>query len=319
MATNALRAAALGAGIAVLTFAISFVRALFTRAALSIEEAELSSTVAGLTDGTIGALALLALTHSPAWPPARNRFYPWLAAAAIVVASGFLFHAISLAVCAFVVGWLLADGMRELLPAESKLGSRAAIVCTAISFVGGAPLLALAVDRLGFAGESGGMLGGTALTTLLALVVTAPVLRGMLRARASALRTLELPSDWTWGWLNDRNSGTRALGYLYRDPSAGFSFHVLSDLAAAPSPAGLRAAGYRGPGTLRLGRFETLHLDDCAPDATQSAKRRFEQGGMFGTVVMALTPHEQQGLGLPAAPPWVSAYLSPPSQRHSQR
>jgi hypothetical protein len=90
---------------------------------------------------------------------------------------------------------------------------------------------------------------------------------------------------------------------------AGFSFHVLSDLAAAPHPARLRAAGYRGPGTLRLGRFETLHLTDSPPDAVQFQKEKFEQGGVFGTVVMALTPQEQNGLGLPSAPPWVSSYL----------
>lgn len=320
MATKALRAAALGAGIAVLTFAISFVRALFTRAALSIEDVALSSTVAGLTEGTIGALAVLALAHSPAWPAAVNRLYPWLSAVAIIIASGFIFSGVAVVACAFVIGWLLADGICELLLGESMIGARAAVASIVVLLVGlGAPLFALAIDRSGFAGEGAGMIGDTALIVLLSLGATAPALHVMLRARAGEGGAVELPSEWTWGWLNDKKSGTRALGYLYRDPAAGFSFHVLSDLAAAPSPAGLRAAGYRGPGTLRLGRFETVHLDDCAPEAVQIAKRRFEQGGMFGTVVMALTPHEMQGLGLPDAPPWASAYLGPASQRPSQR
>lgn len=319
MGSRALGAVAHGAGIAVLIFAISFVRALFTRAASSLGGDAPSVTVVGLIDGAIGALAVLALTHAPAWRSSRSRLYPWLAAVAVVAGSGFLLRAVATGACAFVVGWLLADGMRDLLPPATMPASRAMVAVTVLVVVMvGAPCLALATDRLGFASTSGGMLGETAVVTMLSLMVTAPVLRTMLRADASG-REPVVPSEWTWGWLNDRRSNTRALGYLYRDPSAGFSFHVLSDLAAAPNPAGLRAAGYRGIRTLRLGQFETVRVEHCAPEVAQSAKRRFEQGGMFGTVVMALTPREQQGLGLPAAPPWATAYLAPPSTRTSRR
>jgi len=59
-----------------------------------------------------------------------------------------------------------------------------------------------------------------------------------------------------------------------------------------------------------LGRVNVVRASHHAsPDAIQFHRKKFEQGGVFGTVVMAPTPQELNGLGLPSAPPWASSYL----------
>ena len=106
--------------------------------------------------------------------------------------------------------------------------------------------------------------------------------------------------------LRDFPGRSRAFGFLYVDPTGGPSFHVVADLAAPLDPAAMRAAGYRGSRTVRLGAYETLHL---APGVEDFQRQAFEQGGATGTAVLALTPAEIASMGLPPMPPWAHTYL----------
>ena len=115
-----------------------------------------------------------------------------------------------------------------------------------------------------------------------------------------------VPRGWMWGYLHSRALGHRAFGFLYVDPVGGPSFHVIADLSAPLDWAALRAAGYRGSRTARLGAYETLYLH---PGTESVQWQEFEKGGVQGTVVLALPESQLGPMGLPPMPPWAYDYL----------
>lgn len=72
MGSSGLRAARLGVSVAALILAVSFIQELFAWGALSVSDVGTSMAVAGLAQGLVSGLAVVALVHSPAWPARRN-------------------------------------------------------------------------------------------------------------------------------------------------------------------------------------------------------------------------------------------------------
>lgn len=120
---------------------------------------------------------------------------------------------------------------------------------------------------------------------------------------------LNVPPTWYWAWLHERDLGRKSFGYYYRDPQAGASFHIVAARTQL-EPEALRACGYRGSTTVRLGAHESLNIPDGAPaDLASFLQEQFETGGASGTTVLRLRADELVALGLPSAPPWIGAYL----------
>ncbi len=117
-----------------------------------------------------------------------------------------------------------------------------------------------------------------------------------------------IPAAWGWARLNQQ--GRKSVGYYYRDRTAGPSFHILFDEdAEPPTPEQLREMRYRGSVTTRLGAHESMQIPEGVPNLVAMMQRTFDSGGTSGTVVLKLMKSERDGLGLPDAPEWISAYL----------
>jgi hypothetical protein len=171
------------------------------------------------------------------------------------------------------------------------------------------------------AGDGSAVAGRALIFTLIALVIMNIVLKVALKrqARTGAPETPHqygvvvqgpwtAPQGWMWAKLHDKNLGIYALGYRYVDQVGGVSFHVVADLRSQPTAESLRRAGYRGDRTVRLGQHETLYVDGLPPELVAFQQGSFEQGGLTGAVVMALTAGERSWFGLPDAPPWAQTY-----------
>jgi hypothetical protein len=127
---------------------------------------------------------------------------------------------------------------------------------------------------------------------------------------------MQVPKGFYWGRLHvAAKPPLKAIGYRYVDRQAGPSFHCVVELAtpqedAAAIRATAAACNFRGASTFRLGAHEEMFVDTLPPDVAQMMREEFDAGeGPVKTKVMRLTATEIGDLGLPAAPPWISAYL----------
>jgi len=126
----------------------------------------------------------------------------------------------------------------------------------------------------------------------------------------------DLPQEWGWYRMHDRNGRRTALGYYYRDRHAGPSFHILAELASplAWPPEAFRdeasAAGYRGDTTFRLGAHETINIEPIPAEFATLMRTRYERcEGPATAMLLKLTAADRAQYGLPDAPPWIAHYL----------
>jgi hypothetical protein len=125
---------------------------------------------------------------------------------------------------------------------------------------------------------------------------------------------METPQGWYWGRLHVVGH-VKAIGYYYRDKSAGPSFNILVELGDPSPPASAiadaaRAASYRGSSTFRMGAHEEVFVEGLPPGDAAFMRTMFDSPqGPVRCRVMRLTREEIEAYGLPAAPPWIQFYL----------
>jgi hypothetical protein len=127
-----------------------------------------------------------------------------------------------------------------------------------------------------------------------------------------------IPQTWGWAKVHLKAGGLKALGYYYRDRSAGPSFKVLVDLLESPTDDTIRAVAaekeYIANSTFRLGAHETLYAGAREGAMAVLTEASYEQGeGAAGpdcAVVMMLTDAEKRAYELPEAMPGIEVYLS---------
>jgi hypothetical protein len=267
--------------------------------------------VRGLVNGAVAGGLILALGGSRL----RSTKLAWGLAAAAVVASA-LFVKLSFFAPGVVLGAAVGLWGAELLSDKAAMSSRLGVGLS----LGLVPFVAAGASAIGAQSFT---YADVAVRALLLTTVSIAALGMALKSapppiaaeprpmrRAQAPRAAQpLPQGWLWGKLHDRTTGVKALGYLYVDPTAGASFHVLGALDALPSADALERQNYRGDRTIRLGAYETLYVNDALPpELVAFQNQSFEEGGVFGTVVLALSTREKQSLRLPEAPPWAAIY-----------
>jgi hypothetical protein len=109
----------------------------------------------------------------------------------------------------------------------------------------------------------------------------------------------------------------KALGYYYRDKSAGYSFKILVELKDSPSDDEIRerarAQDYFANTTFRLSGHETIYAVAREGEMAATYEATFEAGkGTAGpeyAIVMLLTAAEKRAYELPAAMPHIEVYL----------
>ncbi len=284
----------------------------------AIDDIGLSLRAASAAGGLLaGAVAIGLSRLNVALAPSQKN--AWIAAGAALVLSLSGLPAVGL-ILPIVVGYGLGIYCATLLPENAGMGRRLGVAFGTLGAVfvsagvGGLVMGAVAGDPIAVAGRA-------LMFTLVSLVIMNIVLKVALKhqAHAGAPQTAHhhgvvvqgpwtAPHGWMWAKLNDRKLGIYALGYRYIDPVGGPSFHVVADLRSQPSAESLRRAGYRGDRTVRLGEHETLYVDGIPPELVAFHQGSFEEGGVTGAVVMALTKGERSWLGLPDAPPWAQTF-----------
>jgi hypothetical protein len=302
-------------------------------------------TLYAATTGVISGGMVLLLVLSPLWARTGLDRRLGLAAAAFSLLLAFVMQGLALIVGGLALAGLFALGMAKEIAPDSGTGDRLALILAALgamvvtTFV--PPFVFSAITSqsgvIGF--PAAGFLGVLVLANPMLWVLLrasaqaaarptgsagpVPVMGGgpmspmdggpvpPMAGAGPAPANVPVPPGWMWGYLNLRAAGQRAFGFLYVDPMGGPSFHVVADLVvadlAAPlDMAAIRAAGYRGSRTVRLGAYETLYL---APGAEDFQRQLFEQGGATGTAVLALSPAQIASMALPPMPPWAYTYL----------
>lgn len=288
------------------------------RVAVSIDDIGISLRVAAAASGLLaGAVALGMSRLNIALAPSQKN--AWIIAGGALVLSLSGLPAVGL-MLPVIVGYGLGIYCATLVPEDAKMGRRLGVAFGSL----GAVFASAGVGGLlmgAIAGDARDVAGRALIFSLPMLVVMNIVLKVALKrqARADMPQTAHqhgvvvqgpwtAPQGWMWAKLHDKNLGIYALGYRYVDQVGGVSFHVMADLRSQPNAESLRRAGYRGDRTVRLGQHETLYVDGLPQELVAFQQGSFEQGGLSGAVVMALTAGERSWYGLPDAPPWAQVY-----------
>lgn len=128
------------------------------------------------------------------------------------------------------------------------------------------------------------------------------------------MQNASVPEGWFWAKLNEPSVGLRRIGYYYRDPTAGYSFHMLGELdATRESLEAAHKGSFRGEGTFRLSGHETLRVHDGFTTADDLKTLNAEFAAAKSPMVLQMSAQEREALGLPEVPPWALTYLSAPA------
>ena len=128
------------------------------------------------------------------------------------------------------------------------------------------------------------------------------------------MQDVSVPEGWFWAKLNEPSVGLRRIGYYYRDPTAGYSFHMLGELdATRESLEAAHKGSFRGEGTFRLSGHETLRVHDGFTSAEDLKTLNAEFAAARSAMVLQMSAQEREALGLPEVPPWALNYLNPPA------
>ena len=119
--------------------------------------------------------------------------------------------------------------------------------------------------------------------------------------------------EWGWVWFHAHSSGSRGLGYYYRDSARGPSLRVLGDLRSHPDEDALRAEIGKnlpsGGSSMLLGAHRIVTTDGVTAGEAQGARQVFAAGRDHEaeTILLRVCAIEREVLALPERPAFVDS------------